>query len=211
MKKLILSLFTAAVLCTAYQSAHAFGLPGIGGQAGSIDNFLKAADDAETLMRGSSWHLAMAVLAKSRLGKLTTRREAIEKITDPQEKGAKLREFDKDLTAELVKVNYAEMSKKLERQVDDKKKAQTASSVYNFMLGALRDAELVQQGQSLVTTPPSPAIAAKLPRVKNFLANMTGQMDSLGKVVSGLKKLSTPIGLKSLPTKTSDRPMPLAD
>lgn len=211
MKKLILSLFTAAVLCTAYQSAHAFGLPGISGQAGSIDNFLKAADDAEKLMRGSRWHLVFALLAKNKLDALKIRREATEKITDPQEKEAKLREFDKDLTVELAKLNYAEVSTKLERKANNKKKSQIASSLFNFSLGALQDAELVQQGQSLATTPPSPAIATKLPRVKNFVSNMKEQMESIGKVVKGLKMLSTSVGLKALPAKASDKPMPIAD
>lgn len=211
MKTLILSLFTAAVLCMAHQNARAFGLPGTGGQAGGIDNFLKAADDAEQLMRGSTWHLTIALMAKNKLVKLKAKREAIEKITDPQEKEAKLREFDQDLTAELSKLNYVALSTKLERKMNTKKKEQTASSLFNFALGALRDAELVQQGQSLVTTPPSPAIATKLPRVKSFVSNMKGQMESIGKVVKGLKMLAASVGLKALPAKTSDKPMPIAD
>lgn len=214
MNKWFCSMFAVVALCAAPQLAQAqFGGFGAlkGGGGADLDGFLKSADDAEVLMRKSSWNLAEALLAKDKLDTLKEKREAIEKLTDPKEKEAKLREMDKDVNAELAKVDYAAKSKELESDADSKKKEKTASGVYNFSLGALKDAELLAQGQKLVTTPPSPANATKLPRLKNFVSSVSAQMDSIGKVASGLKQLSSSVGLKALPTKASDKPREIAD
>jgi len=209
MKKVILALFATAALSAAPQLSYGFGIPSVAvGGGGDFDGFLNSADQANVLMKQSSWSLAKALLSKDKLDALKDRRLAIEKITDPKEKAAKTAEMEKDVNAELAKVDYAAKSKEMEKEHDKAKKENTAVGIYNFALGALKDTELVAQGTKLATTVPSPAIATKLPRVKEFVSNVSGQMDSITKVVSGLKQLAPAVGLKALPTKSSEAAKP---
>lgn len=214
MNKILISVVAAGALLGASRVSHAQfgGLGARGGGGGSnIDAFLQSATEAEGLMRKSSWNIADALLAKDKVDALKEKRNAIEKITDPKEKAAKLRELDKDVNSQLATMDFVAKSKELEKEPDKKKKETTAAGIFNFSLGLLKDTELLSQGQKLATTPPSPAIANKLPQVKDFVASLGNQLDSIKKVGEGLKQLSAAVGLKALPTKASDKPQPVAD
>ncbi len=217
MKKTLL--FTAIASCLALAPlAHAqFGglgaaapsIPGGGGGGATpadIDAFLSAATIADTLVVEASKSLFNAVASKESREKVEALTKAANAITDPKERQAKLDQASKEQNAEFAKVDFKKSGEALAKSADAKQKDATKNAIWNLALGALKDVELVASGRKFVSGPPSPAIAGKIPAVKETIERLSSQAEALPKVVEGAKGLMKAVGLEALPTKASEAP-----
>ena len=186
-------------------SVPSAGGGGGGATPGEVDAFLRNAAEADDLMDQSSWNMVQAVASDAVVKKLKDERDAANKIQDPKEKEAQQRKVRNDTADAAAKVDYDKASKDVEK-ADAKKKEKVSYSMYNFALAVLKDTELGMRAKNLCSGVPSPAIAPKLPKVKEFASNISNQASNTGKVMAGIKKMMPAAGLKSLPTKASDKP-----
>lgn len=219
MKKIVSSLALLALVSFA-GPAHGFGMPKApaapavpsGGSGGAtpaaVDSFIASALDSEVLVRNASGLLGRAVLAKDEMDKIEQKYKAAQALTNPQEQGASLRAADADLQASLAKVNYEVVAKEDAAKWDAAKKENVKSAIHNLALGLLKDTELVASGKSLASGPPNPAIASRLPLLKETLGAIGGQVDGLTKVVGGAKSLMSVVKLDKLPTAASEKAAP---
>lgn len=215
----------AVVALVSGQRALAFGLPkaelpgkdlkvdtggGAGGGATTqdVDAFITSSLASEVMVRRSSVALGQAVLAKDVMDKLEQRRTAAEAMADGKEKDAQLRKIDADRSAALAKVDYQKVSKEEVSKWDDQKKEKVRSSLFNLALGALIDTELVGSGRKIVSGTPSPAVATRMPLVKDTVQALGSQADSLSKIAGGAKVLMTAVKLDKLPASASEKPIP---
>lgn len=195
---------------------QAFGLGGlVGGNKSSgggnaeqqIDDFLKTADQAHGLTAKSVETLAGALLTKEANDKLKADMDAAQATQDAKEKEANIRKVEADRMAALSKVDWAKGAKEIEKSNDKKKQAQVGSSIYNFMLALLKDKDLMEKGSSLASSAASnPMLVTKLGKVKDVVGSISGQMDNMTKVATGLQKLSSVAKVTTLPTKATDEP-----
>lgn len=217
MKKLVRSVVVLALALVAAE-ANAFGfskpkLPETGGggaTAADVDTFLGKATDADGLVTRAADALFSAVADKAQIVKYDQEMKAAEEKADPKEREAAVREAHQSREATLAGIDFEKAAKEKVALLDEAKKEKTGSAVYNLALGALVDMDLVAQGKKLVSGPPSPAIAGKLPEVKDALARLASQADGLGKVVSKAKALMSVVKLDALPTSAADAPKPIS-
>lgn len=212
MPKIFVVLATLAVAL----SAHALGFPkvpsagGGGATPADVDKFLADATVADALVNDASEALFKAVAAKEDVQKYNDAIAAAKQIADPKEKQAAIDKANAEIRDPALRnAKYAEQAEKLKTDADQKKKQNAASGIYNLALGALKDTELVAAGKKLVSGPPNPAIASKLPSVKDSIERLGGQAQNLPKVVDSAKKLMSSVGLEALPTSASDAPKPI--
>lgn len=208
-----------AVACGTILNAGAidFGaLKGAGAGSGNIDNdikaFLQTADDAHALTSKSAESLGAALLTKEEMQQHDDELAAANKIPDDKEREAAKAKVEADLQSQLSKVNYDAKAGELAKQNDKKKNAQLGNSIYNFALGMLKDKELTGKGSALVSSSAAnPMQMAKLVKVKDVVTSISGQMGNMGKIATGLQKMSSTIKTVSLPTSASAAPVSMAD
>jgi hypothetical protein len=220
--KKIIMISALAVAFGASFNAAAFGLGDLaGGNSGSassgnvekdIESFLKTADEAHALTNKSVKVLGDALLTKEDMQKNEADLEAANKLQDVKEREAAIAKAEEDLQAKLAKVNYAEKSKEMAKLNDKKKNAQVGASMYNFVLGLLKDKELIGKSSGLISSASSnPMMATKLIKVKDAAASISGQIGNMGKIASGLQQLSSTIKSMPMPTTDSAKPVSAAD
>lgn len=220
-KKIIL-ISAVALAFGASFNASAFGLGALtGGSSGGassgnvekdIESFLQTADEAHALTSKSVKVLGDALLTKEEMKASEDALEAANKIQDDKEREAAKAKVEEELQAKLAKVNYETKAKEMAKLNDKKKNAQVGASMYNFVLGLLKDKELAGKGSGLVSSASSnPMMATKLIKVKDVVASISGQMSNMGQIASGLQKLSSTIKSVPVPTSSSAAPVSVAD
>lgn len=180
--------------------------------AGDVDGFLKTAEEADGLIRKSADTLFKAVATKGELDAHADKVKAANQVADTKEKEAALKKASDDQQAQLAKVDFAAKSEDAKKTMDAKQKAQVGAAIYNFMLGMLKDKELLEKGQGIISSiSGNPMAMTKLSSVKDVMSSVSGQMGNISTIASGIQKLSSVVKLEALPTKTSDQPKPVAD
>ena len=216
MKKVLF--FAAAIGLAVSMSANAqFGglLGGSksdskGASAADVDGFLTAA--ADSLIRKSSDTLFSAVASKQEIDKYNEDLTAANALTDPKEKDAAIKKAQDDSQAVLAKEDFAKKTDELKKTADAKKKQQVGAAIYNFVLGALKDKELLDRGQGIISSISSnPMMVTKLGKVKDVVGSISSQMGNVSTIASGIQKMTSVVKLDSLPTKASDQPVANAD
>lgn len=210
---------TAAVAfaCSAALNASAIDFGALkGGTGGNVENdikaFLKTADEAHALTGKSAMVLGQALLTKEEMQLNDEALAAANKITDDKEREAAKAKVEQDLQAQLSKVNYETKASELAKTNDKKKNGLIGASIYNFTLGLLKDKELAGKGSALVSAAASnPMLITKMMPVKDVIASISGQMGNMGKIASGLQKMSSKIGSVPLPTSATAAPVAAAD
>jgi len=198
-------------------SAIDFGLPKIGKQGSGnadadIKNFLQTADDARKLTGQSAFSLGQALLTKADMEAADAALAAANAITDPKEKEAAKAKVVTDVQAQLAKVDYDAAAKEIAKSNDKKKTALIGNSMYNFVLGLLKDKELANRGSALASSAASnPMLLTKVGDVKDVLASLSSQMGDMGKIAVGLQKMASTIKSVPLPTSASAAPVAVAD
>lgn len=220
MKKrlLVASIVSLTVLASFQVHAQFGGLMGGGlksatsSNASDVDAFLKTAEEADALIRKSSDILFQAVATKQQLDAHADVVKAANAMTDPKEREAALKKASDDQQALLAKVDYAAKSEEMKKSMDAKKSAQVSASIYNFMLGMLKNKETLDRGQGIIASiSNNPMAISKLGKAKDVVSSVSSQMGNLSSIASGIQKLSSVVKLDALPTKASDVPKPIAD
>lgn len=224
MRQTYIALFIASTLafCITPASAQLGGLklPGIGAGNSSadqakgpdIDTFLKTAETADGLVRKSGEVLFQAVATKDELAAHEANVKAANVVADPKEKEAALKKAAEDQQATLAKVDFNERAKVASTNLDAQRKKQVGSAIWNFTLGMLKNKELLEQGKGVVSAASSnPMAATKLIKAKDVMSSVSSQMGNIGKIATGIQKLSAAVGVDKLPTKSSDTPVAAAD
>ncbi|MFL6675670.1 MAG: hypothetical protein ACJ8LG_20540 [Massilia sp.] len=206
-----------AFACGAAINASAFDLgklksPASGNVDNDIKSFLQTAEEANALTSKSVYTLAQALLTKEEMQANDAKLEAARNIADPKEREAQLAKAELEMQAQLAKVDYEAQANQLAKANDKKKNALLGASIYNFVLGMLKDKELVGKGSGLASSAASnPMLLTKLGKVKDVVASISGQMGDMGKIASGLQKMSSKIKSVPMPTSASAEPVSTAD
>ena len=180
--------------------------------AGDVDGFLKTAEEAEGLIRKSADTLFKAVATKGELDAHADKMKAANAVADPKEKEAAIKKASDDQQAQLAKVDFAAKAETAKTAMDAKQKAQTGAAIYNFILGMLKDKELLDRGQGLISSiSGNPAAMTKVTKVKDVMSSVSSQMGNISTIATGIQKLSSAVNLEALPTKTTDQPKAVAD
>ncbi len=197
-----------------------FGLPKLGksnaASSGNVDadikSFLQTADEARQLTGQSALSLGQALLTKTEMEAAEAALAAANAIADPKEKEAAKAKVVTDVQAQLAKVDFDAAAKELAKANDKKKNALVGNSMFNFVLGLLKDKELASRGSALASSAASnPMLLAKAGQVKDVLSSLSSQMGDMGKIATGLQKMATTIKSVPLPTSTSAAPVAIAD
>jgi len=218
---IVLTAALAAATVAAPQAwAIDFGLPKLGktNSAGSgnveadIKAFLQTADEARTLTGQSAFSLGQALLTKTEMEAAAAALAAANAITDPKEKEVAKAKVMTDVQAQLAKVDFDAAAKELAKANDKKKNALIGNSMFNFVLGLLKDKELASRGSALASSVASnPMLLSKAGEVKDVLSSLSSQMGDMGKIATGLQKMATTIKSVPLPTSASAAPVAIAD
>jgi len=218
---IVLAAALAAATVAAPQAwAIDFGLPKLGktNSAGSgnveadIKAFLQTADEARTLTGQSAFSLGQALLTKTEMEAAAAALAAANAITDPKEKEVAKAKVMTDVQAQLAKVDFDAAAKELAKANDKKKNALIGNSMFNFVLGLLKDKELASRGSALASSVASnPMLLSKAGEVKDVLSSLSSQMGDMGKIATGLQKMASTIKSVPLPTSASAAPVAIAD
>jgi hypothetical protein len=202
----------ATTLAFAAFGASALDLGGLkmggnkGNAEGDIKAFLQTASEAHQLTSKSAYALGQALLTKEQMQANQDARDAAGKIADQKEREAALAKAELDVQAQLSKLDFEAKANEVAKSNDKKQTAQLGASMYNFVLGMLKDKELVGKGSSLATAAASnPMLLTKAGQVKDVLASLSGQMGNMGTIASGLVKMSGKIKAVPLPTSATDK------
>ena len=207
-----IALATTLAFASIGASALDFGslkLPGKGNGNGDADikAFLQTASEAHQLTTRSAYALGQALLTKEQMQANQDARDAAAKIADQKEREAAIAKADLEVQAQLSKLDFEAKANEVAKSDDKKQTAQIGASMYNFVLGMLKDKELVGRGSSLASSVASnPMLLTKAGEVKGVLASLSGQMGNMGTIASGLMKMSGKIKAVPLPTSATDKP-----
>jgi hypothetical protein len=212
--------FQKFILCTAVAlacgSATAFDLGALKGKSGNADadiqSFLQTAEQARALTSKSVYHLADALLAKEDMQANEAKLTAARNNPDPKERDAQLAKVELDMQAQLAKVDYEAQANKLAKENDKRKTALVGASIYNFVLGMLKDKELAGKGSALASSAASnPMLLTKIGQVKDVVASIGGQMGDMTKIAGGLQKMGSKLKSVPLPSSASAEPVKAED
>ena len=174
----------------------------------NVEAFLKIAGDVNALMVQSSDVLFKAVATEEDIEAHDREVKAATEIADPKERNAALRKVQDEEQVALANFDYAAKAKKMEKEMDKQKRQLIGASIYNFILGMLKDQLLMDIGNNWISSANSnPAMAPKFAPVKDVIASISSRMDKMTKIASGIRNLSAVVKLDNLPTSPSDTPM----
>ena len=191
----------------------AFGLGDLTGggksnsaSAGDPDAFLKSAQAAEALMKGSLDHLSNSLLAKEKSADFAAQRKAANDITNSKEKDAKNLAIAKSEAAALAEAtNSADLKDKINK-MDSNQKGEVAASAFNFALALLQDKELSGQASGLISSLSSnPMNIGKLGSIKDVASSLSNQMSSGAQLATKMPTIFSAVGV-SAPTSKDDKP-----
>jgi hypothetical protein len=217
---LLSALLIGVVGASISPAASAFGLgdlksaiPGAGGSsvqsvsAGDIDAFIKTAQDANQMIDASSQYIFKALGNQKDIAELEAKRAAANDVADPKEKEAALQQVQAD-EATLVQKAFA--SKDAQDKISAMNKEQLSAfgnAAFTFMLGVLKDKQLVSGSTALVSGVASnPMLVPRLAVLKDVASSVSSQAVNSAKIGDGLIQLASAGKIPPLPTSTSDKP-----
>ncbi|MFZ4605838.1 MAG: hypothetical protein ACOYM5_06230 [Caulobacter sp.] len=219
---LILTVATTAIVAAPISAAAQFGelmrkVPGVplpdgsGGGAMSPEEWMSKAHTAGSLMSTASAVLFEAVSTKEELEQFRARRTAAQAIVDPKERETTLLAIQSDTNAALAKVDYDAQATAMESSLDKKKKQRLGAAGWNFMLGALIDAELVLTAKPTAQAAMTSGNLGAFRGVGDTAKSLYAQAKDVKAVMGGLRTLHTAGIIAQLPESTSAQPMTIAD
>jgi hypothetical protein len=197
--------------CGTLASVTGTGGGGGGATAAQIDEFMARSKNSDDMANESADKLSGAVLAKEKQQEINDKIEAAKKEPDPKEREAKIRRAQQERNVALKEADWVAANEKLEKELDEAKKAAARAGIFNLALALLIDADLVKRGKEMTSAPPDPMVATKLKEVGETVKYLGEQMDSLQVVVGKSKALMSACKLTALPASSSDTPMRVND
>jgi len=209
MKRIPLAIAICSALAFSIPTAQAIDLGGLTGAKSApadVDGFLNSAKQASGLVYQSSDLLWKATASKEEIEKIEAERKAANEISDPKEKAAKLKQIDADEQAQLAAaLEDKEKQNKLTKAKGEKQK-NINGALYNFVLGGLKDSQLIEQGGGLVKNlTGNIANLSKLGQVKDILGEVKGQFDTVTKISGAITKLASSAKI-DMPKSASEAP-----
>jgi hypothetical protein len=214
--KMRLSLAVVAVSLMTCGTAGAWGLPSIpgvallggGASAGDPDAFLLKARASEALVNKSADQLFGLVASKEEQAKAEAQQLKIDATSDAKEKEALVEE---KVTSELAAITNAAANQKLAadaKKWDSNKKSLAAKALFNLALGGKMAADLVPQGQSLVSSLKSnPMMLAKLGSLYEAVKCLGGIGTGTVKIMKAIPPVFSAANIEvKLPTSSADVP-----
>jgi len=171
-----------------------------------VDGFLNSAQQASTLISNSKDMLWKATANADDIAQLDAQRKAANDIADPKEKASKLQQIQASQDTQLaVALDDKSKQAQLTSAKGDKQK-NINGAIYNFVLGSLKDTQLLGQGKDLVKgLAGNPANISKLGQVNGIVSSLAGQVDTMTKITGSITKLATTAKIE-LPKSAADVP-----
>lgn len=199
MKKII-SVITCGLLALSASSAFAqFG--GLGGMVkgggggggdveGQVKGFMEKSTEINKLVFTSLKAINAAYATDEEAQKIAEEIKAFNAITDPKESAAKVAEAQKTESAKLEELTKSKDAVDKTKKLSKDKQKQVANSVGNFLIAALRAAELTKSGQSIVQGVASnPMSIGKVAPVKDALPILADAASTSTKVIPSFIKV----------------------
>ena len=211
------STITLGSLFIALPAFAQFGLPSLPGLSKSSsaamdpDAFVKSAKEAESLMNNSVSFLASALSSKEKAAEFEEAQKAANALTNPEEKKAKLAEVQKSQVAAINEAtNNADMKSKV-ANMDSKKKEGLGASAFNFMLAVLKDKDLADQAQGVISSISSnPMAIGKLGSVKDAASSLSNQVASASQIAGKMPDIFSVVSVKA-PVSKDEKPKVTAE
>jgi hypothetical protein len=198
MKQISLVIVLGASLVLLNPAAQAIGLGNLMGSKDSktepvdVDSFLEHAKQASNLISQSSTLLWKATASKEEIEQGEADMKSANEIKDPQERANKLLQIKSDQQTQLTAaLNDKTKQDQLTKSKGEKQK-NINGALYNFVLGGLKDTQLISDGSALVTNlAGNIANMSKLGKVKDVLGEVKGQIDIITKISGAISKLAS--------------------
>ena len=221
MKKTTLVLAFSAVMGVSLSTgSFAFGLPKIPGvgvsansntQAVDVEGFMVKAAETNAMFQQSALLLTVYLGDKSKVAALDTELKAIQAISDPKERAAKMKQLAEKNKAvtDAVMADQTKAQEELNKlEAEQRKRAINAA--FNFALGVIQAKDLVPAGQSAITSVQSnPMQATKLVGLKNTVSDLTGIVGNTTLALTTVPSLFKAAKIDApIPTSSSDKAVP---
>jgi len=149
----------------------------------SIGDWVKLATEAKGLLDKSSDALANAVLDKQKLDEINALKKAAAEAKDDKAK--------KELLLKIEAETNAALKANLSKEKNAKKIQNVGNAAYNFVLGVLKDKELLDTANAVMDGAKSNPMALKdVGKVKDIVSSISGQMAAMTAITTSLPKLA---------------------
>jgi CRISPR/Cas system CSM-associated protein Csm2 small subunit len=213
MKRFPLSIALCAAMAFSVPAAQAIdfgGLTGAKSAPADVDGFLNTAKQASGLVSQSSDLLWKATASKDDIDKIEAERKAANEISDPKEKAAKLQQIQATKDTQLAAALDDKAKQDQLTKAKGEKQKNINAALYNFVLGGLKDSQLIEQGNGLVKSlTGNIANVSKLGQVKDILGEVKGQFDTVTKISGAITKLASSAKIE-MPKSASEAPKAVA-
>jgi len=157
----------------------------------SIGDWVKLATEAKGLLDKSSDALANAVLDKQKLDEINALKKAAAEAKDDKAKKELLLKIEAETNAALKAVDYDQAAANLSKEKNAKKIQNVGNAAYNFVLGVLKDKELLDTANAVMDGAKSNPMALKdVGKVKDIVSSISGQMAAMTAITTSLPKLA---------------------
>ncbi len=221
MKKTTLVLAFSAVMGVSLSTgSFAFGLPKIPGvgassnsntQAVDVEGFMVKAAETNAMFQQSALLLTVYLGDKSKVAALDTELKAIQAISDPKERAAKMKQLAEKNKAvtDAVMADQTKAQEELNK-LEAEQRQRAINAAFNFALGVIQAKDLVPAGQSAITSVQSnPMQATKLVGLKNTVSDLTGIVGNTTLALTTVPSLFKAAKIDApIPTSSSDKAVP---
>lgn len=172
----------------------------------SIADWIKLANDAKALLDTSSSSLLSAVATKEQLDKINDLKKAASEAKDDKAKKELQLKIEAETNAALKAVDYDQAAANLSKEKNAQKVASVGNAAYNFVLGVLKDKELLDTANAVMDSAKSNPMALKdVGKVKDIVSSISGQMSAMTAITTNLPKLAK-VAKIEMPKSSSEAP-----
>jgi hypothetical protein len=172
----------------------------------SIGDWINLATEAKNLLDNSSKSLVEAVATKEQLEKINALRKAAAEAKDDKAKKELLVQVEAETNAALKAADYDQAASNLSKEKDQKKVKNIGNSAYNFVLGVLKDKDLLDTANGVMNSAKSNPMALKdVGKVKDLVSSISSQMSAMTTIAGNLPKLAKAAKVE-MPKSSSEAP-----
>lgn len=211
----VVALVAASMVAAGVDPAHA-QLGGLmkkpGGEstqtssAMSISDWVKIANDAKALLDNSSGLLLTAVASQADIDKINELKKAAAEAKDDKARKEIQLKIESETNAALKAADYDKAAANLAAEKNAAKVANVGNAAYNFVLGVLKDKELLDTANAVMDGAKSNPMALKdVGKVKDIVSSISAQMAAMGAITTNLPKLAK-VAKVNMPTSSKEPP-----
>ena len=209
MKKIATTVLASALLISTVPAQAQFGgLGALTGAAkggadaggdveGQVKGFIQKSNDINALIFTSLKTINAAYASDEEAAKIAEEIKAFNASTDPKERAAKVAEAQKTESAKLAELSKSADAQEKTKQLSKEKQQRVVASTANFLVAALRAAELSKSGQAIVqSVSANPMNIGKVIPVKDALPILVDAAKTSADVIPGFVKVLQGANLK---------------